>query len=137
MYSGSFFSRNLLRLIFTAPIFYEVVHISQLLFNLVRIGIRLVNLIDSEHNGNTGCRSMIDGLHSLGHYIVVGSDDNNGDIGHLSSAGTHSRKCLVTRSIEESDTTSIFQFHIICTDMLSDTSGFPGNHIRIANIVEQ
>ena len=107
MYSGSFFSRNLLRLIFTAPIFYEVVHISQLLFNLVRIG------------------------------IVVGSDDNNGDIGHLSSAGTHSRKCLVTRSIEASDTTSIFQFHIICTDMLSDTSGFPGNHIRIANIVEQ
>ena len=33
--------------------------------------------------------------------------------------------------------TPAFQRHVIGTDMLRDTSGFSGNHVRLAYIVEQ
>ena len=32
---------------------------------------------------------------------------------------------------------SVFEFHIVGTDVLSDTAGFTGNHIGITNVVEQ
>ena len=43
----------------------------------------------------------------------------------------------MTRSIEECNTTTVFQLHVISTDMLGNTSGLTGNYIRLTDIVEQ
>ena len=80
---------------------------------------------------------MVDSLDGLRHHIVVGSDDNDNDVGNLSTAGTHSGESLVAGSIEESDTAAIGEFHVVGTDVLSDTTCLTGNHIGIADVVEQ
>ena len=43
----------------------------------------------------------------------------------------------MTRSIEERNAATVFQLHVICTDMLCNTSGFTGNYVRLTDIVEQ
>ena len=80
---------------------------------------------------------MIDSLLRLRHDVVVRRNNDNGNIRHLCATGTHGRKRLVSRSIQEGDMTPAFQRHVIGTDMLRDTSGFSGNHVRLAYIVEQ
>ena len=80
---------------------------------------------------------MGDSLLGGGHYRVVGSDDDDGDISNLSTAGTHGGECLVTRGIEECDASSVAQLHVVCTDVLGDTTCLTGNHVGLAHIVEQ
>ena len=80
---------------------------------------------------------MVDCFLCLRHDVIIGSYNNNGDIRYFRTTGTHSGKRLMTRSIEECDTASVLQLHIICTDMLCDTSGLTGNHIRLTDIVKQ
>ncbi len=40
-------------------------------------------------------------------------------------------------SVEEGDVSSVGKLHIVGADMLGDTAGFTGNHISLADIVEQ
>ena len=71
------------------------------------------------------------------HHSVVGSDDDDGDIGHLSATGTHSGKRLMTRSIEECYLASVLKLNVVCTDVLSDTTSLAGDNVCLAYIVEQ
>ena len=80
---------------------------------------------------------MINRLYGLRHHVVVGGNDDNHKVGHLGAAGTHSRKRLVTGSIEECDMAPVGQLHIIRTYMLGDTACLTGNNISFANIVEK
>jgi len=80
---------------------------------------------------------MIDGFHCLRHDTIVGCYNNNSDICYFCSTSTHSRKGFMTRCIQESNTTAVRQLHIISTNMLSDTTRFTGNHIRITDIIQQ
>ncbi len=80
---------------------------------------------------------MIDCLDGLGHHVVVGGHDDDGQVGHLGTTGTHGRERLVTRGIEERDVASVVQLDIVCADMLRDTSGLAGNHVGLADIVQQ
>ena len=98
---------------------------------------RLIYFINSKYDRNTCCCCMINGFLGLGHYIIIGSYNNNCDIGHLCTTGTHCSKCLMSRSIEERNLTSIFQCNMICTNMLCDTSGFTCNYICFTNVVKQ
>ena len=79
------------------------------------------------------CYSLLGGRHDR----VIGCDDDDSDIRHLCSTGTHSGKCLVTRGIKECDTASVRQFHIVCTDVLGDASCLAGDDIGLAHIVKQ
>ena len=80
---------------------------------------------------------MIDCFNGLRHDGIVGSYNNNSDIRYLGTTGTHSGKRFMTRSIQEGDTASAGQLHIVSTDMLRDTTGFTGNHIGITDIIQQ
>ncbi len=131
-YSHTFLGRDILRLIFATPFFNEIVHSSQFFFYLIRIGSRLVYLINCKYNRYPCRHCMIDGFLRLRHHVIIGSHNNDGDIRNLCTTGTHSGKRFMTRSIEECDTASVFQLHIVCTDVLCDTSGF-----SLADIVEQ
>ena len=80
---------------------------------------------------------MGDGLLGGRHHTVISGDDNNRDISNLCTTGTHGSEGLMTWGIEEGDTATIFQLHIVCSDVLSDTTSLTCNHIRLANVVEQ
>ncbi len=80
---------------------------------------------------------MVDGLHSLGHNIVVGGNYNYTKVGYFSTTGTHGGKCLMTRSVQEGDASSVGKFHIICPYMLGNASSLAGYNVCITDIIEQ
>ncbi len=80
---------------------------------------------------------MGDGLLGGRHHAVVGSNDDDGNIGDLSTTGTHGCEGLVTWSVEEGNLPSVFQLNVIGTDVLGDTTSLTGNHIGVADMVEQ
>ena len=80
---------------------------------------------------------MVDGLDGLRHDAVVSRNDDDRKVSHLRTTGTHRRKGLMARSIKECDTLSVRKLHIICSDMLGDTTGLTGNHISLSDIVEE
>ena len=80
---------------------------------------------------------MGDSLLGGRHYRVVGSDDDDGDISNLSTAGTHGGERLVTWGVEEGDASSVAQLHVVCTDVLGDTTSLTCDDVGFAHIVEQ
>ena len=133
----TFLGRNLLTLILTSPLFYQQVHVGQVLTYLIRVSPRLINLVDGKHHWHIGSLSMGDCLLRGRHHRVVGSNNDNGNIRYLGTTGTHSCKGLVTWSIKEGDASAILQFHIIGTNVLRDTTCLTGNHVGITDMVKQ
>ena len=80
---------------------------------------------------------MIDRFFRLWHYVVIGCHNNDRDIRNFRTTGTHSCKRLMPRSIQECNTTSVFQLYVVSTDVLCNTSGLTGNYIRLTDVVEQ
>ncbi len=80
---------------------------------------------------------MGDSLLGGRHHGVIGCNDDDGNIGCLRTTGTHGGKCLVTWSIEEGNLAATVQCHTVSTDVLGNTTRLTGNHIGIADIVEQ
>ena len=128
---------DFLALILTTPLLNEQVHVSQVLTDTVWVSTWLINLVDSEYHWYTGSLRMSDSLLGSWHHRVIGCDDDDGDIGSLGTTGTHGGKRLVTRSIKEGYLTTTLQCHTVSTDVLGNTTRLTGNHIGIADIVEQ
>ena len=124
-------------MVFATPILDQQIHLSQVLTNLIGVGTGLVNLVDGKHHRYIGSLGVGNSLLGGGHHTVVGSHDDDGDIGHLRTTSTHSGEGFVTRSIEECDSTTILQLHVVSTDVLGDTTSLTSNHVGFADIVEQ
>ena len=105
--------------------------------NLVGIGPGLVDFVDGEHHRHVGSLRVGDGFLRGGHHRVVGSDDDDGDVGHLRTTGTHRREGFVTGCVEEGDATTVFKFHVVGTDVLRDAAGLARNDVGLADVVEQ
>ena len=129
--------RDLLALVFTAPIFNQVVHGRQFLFDLFRVGSRLVDLVDRENDRDLCGGRMVDRLDGLRHHVVVRGYDDDRHVGHFRPAGTHGRKRFVTRRIEERDAPAVVEFHAVCPDVLRDTARFAGDYVRLADVIQQ
>ena len=80
---------------------------------------------------------MVDGLLRLGHDVVIGSHNDNGNVGNLSSTSTHSGESLVTRSIEEGHMATVVKSHVVSSYVLCDTTGFTSDDISLTDVVEQ
>ena len=80
---------------------------------------------------------MCDGLLGLGHDVIVGCHDDDGDVGNLCTAGTHGRESLVTRRVQEGHVTAVLKRDVVGTDVLGDTTRLTGNHVGLAYVVEQ
>ncbi len=72
---------------------------------------------------------MVDGLDRLRHHRIVGCDNDDGKVSKLGATGTHGRKRLMARRVQERYTASVRQFDIVRTYMLGDTTGLTGDHI--------
>ena len=69
----------------------------------VRLGVRLVDLVDGDDDRNLGRLGVMDRFHRLRHDAVIGGDDQHDDVGHLGAARTHRREGGVAGRIDEGD----------------------------------
>ena len=95
----TFFSGDFLTLVFTTPFFYEVVHGSQFFPDLVGVSSRFINFVYCEYNGYSCRTGVIDCLNSLRHDVIIGCNNDDGNIRYLGTSGTHGGKRLVSRGI--------------------------------------
>ena len=104
----------------------------------LRPGVGLVDLVDRDDHRHLRRLGVIDRLDGLRHHAVVGRDHQDHDVGHLGAAGAHRGERGVARGVDEGDLLAAFRRgHLIGADMLGDAAGFAGNHVGMAERVEQ
>lgn len=94
----------------------------ELLLDAVRIGTRLIDLVDGDDDRHACRFRVVDGLDRLRHDAVVSSDDEDGDIRDLGAARTHGREGLMARRVEEDDLLAL-AVDLVRTDVLRDAAG--------------
>ncbi len=75
-------------------------------------------------------------LLGLRHYTVIGSYNQNHDVGSLCTACTHCSKRFVTRRIEKGNDAAR-RFNMISADMLRNTACFTGRDFGATDVIEQ
>ena len=128
--------RNILTLVLAAPLFDQIVHLGQLLLDMVGIGVGLVDLVDREDHRHAGGLRVVDRLDRLRHDAVVGRHDDDRHVGDLRAAGTHGREGFVSRRIEESDLAAV-EHDAVRADVLRDTARLAFDDVGLADIVQQ
>ena len=118
-----------------APFFrYEVI-LSELGLDALRICFRTVHLVECHNDRHIGSLGMVDRFHGLRHDAVIRSDDQDCNISNGCAASTDRCKRLVSGSIQESDGFSTM-YHLICADMLCDSSDLTGLYAAVADVVQ-
>ncbi len=120
----------------TAHGFDEDLVLQQLGADLLRIRGRLVDLVDRHDDRNAGRLGMVDRLDRLRHHAVIGRDDEDGDVRRLGAAGAHGRKGRVAGRVDEGDLLAVL-LDLVGTDVLRDAACLAGNHVGVADGVEQ
>ena len=128
--------RNLLVLVFAAPRLHEVVHLRELFLDVVGVGVGFVDLVDGEYHRHAGGLRVVDRLDGLRHDVVVGCDDDDGNVRDGGAARTHGREGFVARGVEERDLLSV-QHHAVCADVLGDAAGLAFDDVGFADVVQQ
>ena len=119
-----------------APLFRDQSVFADLLEHAVGIGVGLVHFVDGHDEWYVGGLGVIDRLDRLGHHAVVRGDHENDDVGDLGAAGAHRGKGFVTGGVDESDRLAL-PLHAVGADVLGDATGFAGDHVGLADLVEQ
>ncbi len=127
----------------SGPLLGNQTAIGELLFHPLDIGLGFIDLVYGHDDRNIGGLGVIDGLDRLRHHAVVGGHHDHYNIGDLGAAGAHARKCLVTRRIQEDDLATVRrraffgELHLVGADVLGNASSLAGNHVGLANRVQQ
>ena len=103
----------------------------------LRLGVRLVDLIDGDDDRHFRRLGVVDRLHRLRHDAVVGGDHEYDDIGDLGAARAHRGERGVTRRIDEGDPAPRRRGHLVGADVLGDAAGLGGRNIGRADGIEQ
>ena len=135
--ADAFLGRDVLRLIFAAPVLDKIVHRGELFLDFVGVCVGFVNLVDGENHRYAGSCGMVDGLDGLGHDVVVGGDDDDTEVGDLRTTGTHGGEGFVTGGVEEGDVASVGKGDGVGTDVLCDAAGLACDYVCLADVVEQ
>ena len=130
------FRRNVSKEVFAAPVFGDNAVLGQFGFDFFRIGIGLVDFVDSDDERYVGGTRVLDGLDGLRHDAIVSGDDENDDIGRIRTTCTHGGKGGVTRGIKEGDS-ALRGLHAVGADVLGNTTRFAGDDFGLADVVEQ
>ena len=137
LHAQTLLGRDILALVFAAPFLHEVVHLGELLLDLVGVGGGFVYLVDRENDGHTCGGGVVDGLHGLRHHIVVGGHDDDTEVGDFGASGTHGGEGLVARGVEEGDVAAVAESHMVGADVLGDAAGLACDHVGLADVVEE
>ena len=112
----------------------------QLLTYLARVGFRLINLVDGNNNRHVGSLSMVQGLNGLRHDAIVSCNNQDCDVGYLSTTSTHRREGFVTWGVNEGDQaigTFVVRVNLVGTNVLGNTTRFSGNDVCFADCIQQ
>ena len=120
-----------------AELFDHQPMLEQILADPVRIGARLVHLVDGDDDRHLRLAGVIDGLDRLRHDSVVGGHHQHDDIGHIGAARAHLGEGGVARRIDEGDLLAVGPRHLIGADMLGDAAGLMHRDIGLADRIEQ
>ncbi len=96
----------------------------------------LINLVDGHDDGNVGGLGVVDGFLGLRHDAVIGSDDQDDDVGNFCAARAHPGERFVARGVDEYHRPFV-NLNFVRADMLSDAARFASGNILRANGVEQ
>ena len=116
--------------------FDEHLVLQELGAHALRIGVRLVDLVDGNDDRNLGRLGVIDRLDGLRHDAVVGGDHQNDDVGDAGAARAHGGEGGVAGRVDEGDLLAVV-VDLIGADVLGDAAGFAGHDIGMADGVEQ
>ena len=119
-----------------APVFRHQAEVRQLLLDAVRVGVRLVDLVDRDEDRHVRRPRVVDRFPRLRHDAVVGRDDQDDDVGDARAAGAHHRERFVAGRVEEHDV-AVVDLHRVGADVLGDAAGFALGDARLADGVEQ
>src|SRR5215211_4481313 len=112
--------------------------LGQLLADLGRVGVGLIDLVDRDHDRDPGRLGVVDRLHGLGHDPVVGRDDQHGDVGDGRAPGPHGGERLVAGGVDEGDQAAVgARPDLVGADVLGDAAGLGGDHVGVADGVQQ
>jgi hypothetical protein len=114
--------------------------LGELTAHLGRVGLRLVDLVDRDHDRDTRGLGVVQRLDRLRHDAVVGRDHEDRDVGGLRTTGTHGGERLVTGGVDEGDPT-LFAVDLggdlVGTDVLRDATGLLVDDVGVAQRVEE
>ena len=108
----------------------------QILLYFVRISSRFVDFVDRYDDRNPCRFGVADGFYGLRLNAVISRNDENRDIGYMSSSGAHSGKGFVSRSIQEYDLLSV-DSHLGSADMLRNSTRLRSRHVGLSYGVKQ
>src|SRR5215218_2445447 len=112
--------------------------LGELLADLGRVGVLLVDLVDRHHDRDPGRLGVVDRLHGLGHDPVVGRDHQHGDVGDGRAPGPHGGERLVAGGVDEGHQAAVgARPDLVGADVLGDAAGLAGDHVGVADGVEQ
>ena len=120
---------------FAAPVFGHDLVLGQLFLHALRVSRRLIHLVDGNDQLDVGSLGVVDGLDGLGHDAVIGSNDQNRDIGHIRAAGTHGGKGFVARRIQEGNGAAV-DIDLVSADGLGNAAGFACGNVSGTDAVQ-
>ena len=107
--------------------------LGELLTHLARVGLRLVHLVDRDHDRHVGRLGVVERLDRLRHHAVVGRDHQDHDVRRLGTTGTHGGERLVARGVDEGDRAVlalVLHVDLVRADVLGDATGLALDHVR-------
>ena len=110
--------------------------LGQLGLDPVRVGVRLVDLVEGDDDRHLRRLGVADRLERLGHDAVVGGDHDDRDVGHPRAAGAHGGERLVARRVEEDDALAVV-VDLARADVLGDAAALAGRDLGRPDRVEQ
>ena len=126
-----------------APVVGYQALVLQLLADLQRIRVGMVNFVDGDENGNFRRLGVRKRFNRLRHDAVVGGNDQHNEVGDIGAAGAHGTERRVSRRVQERDLSQLFfalrmrHRNRVGADMLGDAAGLARRDIGLANDVEQ
>src|SRR6056297_1290693 len=105
--------------------------------HLLRIGSRLVALVDGDDHRHLRRLGVVQRLDRLRHHRIVRRHDQNHDVRDLGATGAHRGEGRVTRRVEERDRRARGRAHLIGADVLRDAPGLAGDHVRLPDLVQE
>ena len=133
---GALFCRNVGEQAITPPRFRDDTIIGQLAHNTLGISLRLVNFVDSHQDRDSSRPGVVNSLFGLGFDPIVRSDNQDNDIGHPGSPGTHGSERLVTWCVEKYQA-ALAVMNKVGTNVLGNTSSLTGYNIRHPHSVQE
>ena len=110
--------------------------LGELGLHAVRVGVRLVDLVERDDDRHLGRLRVADRLERLGHDPVVRGDHDDRDVGHLRAAGAHRGEGLMARRVEEDDALAVVG-DLARADVLGDAAALAGGDLGRPERVEQ